>query len=360
MKYYKKIFIITLILIIGITYATMEIVSKTQRSALKNYNTKRVSIDKLSFELPLLHSPKDEKVYIDKGWIVKRYYWRGIGVFRFSKASGKNLNFKYIAAKYFRIEEFPNSGRKLIFGKRLMFIKEIPLFNNGVYAIRKKGKRIIYTYFFIVGNNLYWLDFNTSSTVDIYKKVFDKILLSIESSDKNLKRALTKEEFKKELSSLCIQSFYLLCQSSKGMVVFVGVFTILIFLLINFILSLGGKLPPNEYFSGEYVIYSEEGINYQIKYGYSNKTLIGAFVITDKNLYIFAFKKPVLKLPKDAKDFFISTGKAFLIGDFIEIKTQNPYYFIRNKNSSTTKEISIKIYLSDIATVSNYLGIKSI
>ncbi len=360
MKYYKKIFIITLILIVGITYATIKTVSNTQEPALKKYLTKRIFIDKLSFELPLLHGPKDEKVYLDKGWIVKRYYWRGIGIFRFSKATGKNPNFKYLTAKYFRIKEFPKSGKKLTLGKRLMFIKEIPLFNNGVYAIRKKGKRIIYTYFFIVGNNLYWLDFNTSSTLSTYKKIFDKILLSIESSDKNIKRALTKKAFEKELSSLCFQSFYLLCQSPKGIVVFVSVFTLLIFLLINFILSLGGKLPSNEYFSGEYVIYSEEGINYQIKYGYNNKTLIGAFVITDKNIYIFAFKKPVLKLPRDAKDFSISTGKALLIGNFIEIKTANPSYLIRNKNSSTNKEISIKIYLSDIATVSNYLGIKLI
>ncbi len=362
MSYQKKILFVVFLIIIGMTYAIMFFVSKEEEKGINKLTYKKVIAEGISLKIPALSTPQDTTTYMEGGWLIRKYRWQRIGVFRISTAGGRAPNFQILVKRYFNIEKIPES-EKLLIGKKLMYLKLIPLFKNGIYAIEKKGKGLKYIYFFTLKNVIYWIDFLTESTMEMYKKIFDNILTSIESSDKSIHRKLSKKEFLSQLNLLCLKSYFLLCQSVKGILIITALFSILILLFINLIMSLGGKLPEDDFFKGEHPLFKEEGVSYQIKFGISNKVTVGAFAITDKNIYIFSFKKPQLIFPKNSTDIKISTGKSFFSGRFILIETENSEYFVKRsslllKSFSRTK-YSIKIFLNEIDSAYAYLGIKS-
>ncbi len=363
MRYQNKLFIIIIIITGLFSIGIMKIIDNLQKKAISNYQTKRIMEYDISYNLPLLHNPKIyPKIYVNNGWFIKKYIWRGIGVFRLSFAKGNNPDFKKLSVKYFRLGEFPESGRKYYFPKKNMFFKVIPIFDNGAYVIKKSGKRVVYTYFFTIRNRLYWFDFSTRNSLDNYKKLFDKILISIKSIDKNIKKKLTISRFSKELAASCSQSFYLLCQPIKIIIFFPLFIMIIIFLITSKLMSLGGKLPDDTYFSEGFPVFKEEKIDYQLKFQFNNRISTGAFAITDKNIYLFSFKKPVLIFPRNANDYTVTTGKSFLGGEYIQIKFSNTEYIKRGKvfkNIYKPSDYKLRIFSREINTLKNYFTIKA-
>jgi hypothetical protein len=359
MRYQNKVFTIIIILVAFISIATIKIIDGFQKKTISDYKTKKIIKYGISYKLPLLHNPNIyPKKHTKNGWFTTTYVWRGIGVFRFSVANGKNPDFKKLSVKYFGLDKFPVSGKKFYFPESNLFFKEIPLFDNGAYTIKKSGKRIIYTYFFTLNNRLYWFDFSTRNTLNNYKKFFDKILMSIKSIDKNIKRKLTIQKFSKELESSCAQSFFILCQSIKAIILFPLLSIIIIFLIISKIMSLGGKGPDDNFFSEDFPVFKEEKIDYQLKFQYNTKISTGAFVLTDKNIYIFSFKKPVFIFPRNVNDYTITIGKSFFGGDYIQIKFSNTDYIKRGKTFKTiyrSSDYRLRIFIREINVFKNYL-----
>ena len=357
MSYQRKLFIIIVLITLVTSVAIIRLIENTQKKAIKNYKVERVSEEGISFDIPLLFEKNKIKIYKSNGWLVKEYPFGKVGIFRVCYATGKK-SFKQLATKYFNLEKYPENGRKLVLRGKPMFYMEVPLFDNGAYVVRKKGKRVIYIYFFTINSNLYWFDFTTNSTLNIYKSVFDNILLSIKSD--RLKRKLKSTEFRKKINSVCLKSYFLLCQSVKVVIIFPTLITIIILFIIFWFMKLGGKLPDDEFFAGDFPVYKEENINFQIKTGFNNKVSTGAIAITGKNIYLFYFKKPMFIIPKDAKDIKITGGKSFFGGKYIQIESSNTNYFLKGKVFAglySNRNFKLRLFSKNIEGLANLLGV---
>ena len=357
MSYQRKLFIIIVLIILVTSVAIIRLIENVQKKAIKNYRIEKIAEEGISFNIPLLYKKDKIKIYKSNGWLVKEYPLGKVGIFRIGYATGRK-NFKQLATKYFNLKKYPAKGRKLVLRGKPLFYMEVPLFNNGAYVIKKRGKRVIYIYFFTINSNLYWFDFTTNSTLNIYKSVFDNILLSIKSAQ--LKRKLKPAEFRKEINSVCLKSYFLFCQSVKVVIIFPILLTIIILYIIFWFMKLGGKLPGDEVFAGDLPIYREENINFQITTGFYNKVSTGAIAITGKNIYIFYFKKPMFIIPKDAKDIKISEGKSFFEGRYIQIEFYNLNYLIRRKIFSrfyANKRYVLRLFSKNIEGLANLLGV---
>ena len=360
MRYQKKVFFLIIIFTFILTFGILQIIEKAQKKLLKNYKVEKIEENDISYDLPYFYNSNKPKTYINNGWFIKEYQFKKIGTFRTAVAYGKNPDFKRLSIKYFKLKEYPKSGKTLKIGNNALFFKEIPLFENGAYVVKKRGKILVYIYFFTLHNTLYWFDFSTYSSLTIKKEVFDRILLSIES--KNQKRILPKDEFKKRVNSVCRESHYFLCQSTRFFIIIPTLIIIIVLFLIAFIMRIGGKLPDDEFFAGEIPVFKEENIDYQIKFKFNNRISTGAIALTDKNFYLFSFKKPILIFPKTANDYKISTGKSFFGGRYIQFESYNLNYFksgkFFNKIFSNSK-YTIRFFSKDIERLAQLLGIAS-
>ncbi len=336
---------------------------KSENSLMRNHHYIKIMEKDISFVFPFKLYKK--KVYTSNGWNMKSYTINKIGIFRIGMAKGKNSSFIKSTIKYFNLNEFPKSGKRFYFGKKgIMFIKNIPLFSNGVYVMKKRGNGIIYIYFFSLKNNFYWIDFKTGNTLKNYKKIFDNILLSILSNDKKIKRQLPLSEFSKKLDSACKESYFILCQSLKVIILLPTLFIIIIFLIISKVMSFGGKLPDDNYFKEEFPLLREEKTDYQLKFKYNNKISTGAFVLTDKNIYLFSFKKPFFIFPRDGNDYVITEGKSFFGGNYIQIQSSNTGYMKKGKIFGNLYQIrgdyKLRIFSKQIDNIKNHLPFKKV
>ena len=361
MKIQRRIFFSVLIFIILINIIIFYIFTHSVSSIKKTIEYIKVNKEHITYEIPFTTEYKKSSLFKKNQWQTD-YFDLNIGKLQISiRDYNKKWEFYSLMNNFFKIKINKNIKSRFFF-KKFMFYCKLKMFNNGALIIKKISKQSPnYIYVFTIKDKIYWFSLIPSQSMEIFKDIFDKILLSIEAKDKSIRRAISKKEFAKELSSVCMKSYFLLCQSFKSLIIFISIFMIMIFSVVFLVMaSYVGKLPNLRIINNEIPLYKEEKVDILLKFKLSRKFSTCAFLITSNNLIVYKFKKEFINIELLKKgDYSIKTGKNIFNDSYIEIAFTNMNFIkpkFYNKFASKLSKITIRLYSKNTQQVFNILN----
>jgi len=122
---------------------------------------------------------------------------------------------------------------------RYQLKKDIPLFDRGVYVLRKKSKGYILAAIFIHKERIYWLDMVSNSTLDFKLHLFHQLLTHLEIDGETVSSSLE--------AALPVPGAEISFFTIQPSVIFLLMFTLILFVslgLVYLIFHLATRPPP--------------------------------------------------------------------------------------------------------------------
>jgi len=360
MKIQKRIFFSVLIFIIGINFLIYYIFTRSVYSIKKNITYIKVRKNDITYKLPITSEYKKSSKEEKYNWETD-YFDIKIGKLQISSRDyNKNWKFHDLINNFFKIKINKDIKSKFYFSKSLLYIK-LKMFNNGALIIKKISKQSTrYIYIFSFKNKLYWFSFIANQSYEIFKDIFDDIILSIRAID-NTKRALDLKEFNSELNSVCFKTYFLLCQNFNTLIIIISIFIGIIFITIYLVMSnYVGKLPDNEKISKLLPLYKEENVDLLVNMSFKKNYSTCSFIITNDKLIIFKSKKEFISIDlKNKEQYELKKGINFFKDKYVEITFTN-MDFVKSKLykrfAKRMKKIKIRLYTNNYIQVFNLVS----
>ncbi len=311
---------------------------------------RRVVLHEITFNEPvgyILKKWKDNR----KGWNNVYYKILSVGTLQIStKKFDKKYDFYLLLSRFLKVKIYDSIDEKFYIKERVYY-KKIKFDKNGAFVLKKNKKGISYVYAFFVGKRFYWFVFYPEMPFSLYKNVFFKVIGSIRALKSGLKSKLSEEHIKKQLSFLCLRSYFLICQSFLPMMAIITIFIVTVgFGFFTLISHFSGKLPEEVKSSSNFV-YKEEKVDMIFKTWFSMKFYTSSIAVDDENLYIYKFKKLFAEIPLKDKEILIKKKGGFFYGEHVEIVVKNSKYikdrYLQGLSLLKKVKITIKLFPSE-------------
>lgn len=348
MKAKSLIFLLvtTVMIIINIVFVTQ--VKKTENQVLKVDKYFEINENYFSFSIPSFF--QGPKIKTNNGWNIKNYYLGNSATFRVSTLTSVNPNFDELCKQYFHLKSIDKSHSISKTNKGLVFYKKINLIENGLYVIRKEGKKVSYIYFFTINDNLYWLDFFPKSSFISYKTIFDNILSTIKFKN----GTSIPKNFTDNTKSICFESYFLFCQPYEIIIVLPIFILIFVWIILTFISKKLGATPSIETLAELNPSYTEENVEIETMLR-NKKSFSTCFIaINSSYLYVFKFKKEFLTVPIRNYNFNFEEKTGLFGRKYIQFELQNAEHY-KTKRFYYNKPHKIRIYSNSTSSIMSYL-----
>lgn len=360
MRIQKRIFFSVLIFIIVINFIIYYLFTHTVYSIKKDIKYIKVKKEEITYNLPITtdyqKSSKEEKY----NWKTD-YFNIKIGKLQISSRDyNKNWDFYNLINNFFKIGINKEIKSKFYFSKSLLYLR-LKMFRDGALVVKKLSKQSTrYIYIFSFKNKLYWFSFFSNQSYEIFKNIFDDIILSIRAID-NTKRAMDLKEFSSELNTVCFKTYFLLCQNFNTLIIIISIFVGFIFITIFLVMSnYIGKLPDEEKISKMLPIYKEERVEILVNLSFKKYFSTCSFIITNDKLIIFKSKKEFISIElKNRDEYELKKGINFFKDRYIEISFTNMDFVkskLYKKFAIRIKKMRIRLYTNNHLQVFNLIS----
>ncbi len=346
-----KYFILVIVLIsISLLLFFFQLLNFDNNNLDKTPLIKKIKIEEITIKLPIFL--KLQKTENSNNWKIHSFSGKRV-YFRVSITKGNTEKLKSIVKNDLKIDKLPDNSFFTL--SKLCYIKKLQDLPLSFYYIKHKNKTNHYVFIFPEKDSIYYIDMFAPSTNKKYKNLFDRILLSIEST-KNLFK--NRNKVSKELDGICKETNYILCQSEKtfvlGVPLIIGI--IIIFIILIFTSNMG-KLPEDLLSSGIIPIYTEEDIDTVIKIFSKRKWIATAMVIENNGIHFYYRKKELIFLDRDKALNSLKEGKSFF-GRYLKLETdkRNLKNTPINLNLYLKNKITFPFYFKDIEKVKTFLN----
>ena len=360
MKIQKRIFFSVLIFIVVINIIIYYLFTHTVYSIKKDIKYINVKKDEITYKLPITteyqKTSKEEKY----NWKTD-YFDIKIGRLQISsKDYNKNWDFYNLINNFFKIKINEKIKSKFYFSKSLFYLR-LKMFEDGALVVKKLSKQSTrYIYIFSFKNKLYWFSFFSNQSYEIFKDIFDDIILSIRAID-NTKRTMDLKDFESELNSVCLKTYFLLCQNFNTLIIIISIFVGFIFVAIFLVMSnYIGKLPDEEKISRLLPLYKEERVEILVNLSFKKNFSTCSFIITSDKLIIFKAKKEFISIElKNKNEYELKKGINFFKDKYVEISFTNMDFVkskLYKKFAIKIKKMRIRLYTNNHLKVYNLLS----
>ncbi len=335
------------LLIVGISIVVVTQIKNTEKQLLtpKGY----IQVNEKYFTLSLPDYFSEGKKTSNNGWEIRNFYLKGSATFRLAKYSLDNPNFQTLTQKYFGIKDFSKNSAVYKSSKGIGFYKKIRMVENGVFVMEKYRKSVKYFYFFTLNEKLYWLDFYPKSTLVSYKTIFDNILTSIKFTDGRGVDSL----FKKQLNTVCFESYLLFCQPYEALIVLPALIIIFVWIFVAIVNGKMGEKPSDEVLAELNPYYTEQNVEMATKVRNKMSFWSGFLAISSNYLVIYRFKKELIKIPLNDKSVSAEEKTGFFGKKYVEISlADNEFY--RKRSFFYNRPHKIRIYSNNSSAIVAY------
>jgi len=342
--------LLTLFILVVISLITASVfmqIKHTEKQLLtpKSY----VQVNEKYFSLLLPDYFVEGKTTNNNGWIIRNFYLKGVATFRIAKYNSKQSNFNQLAKNYFNIKDFSKNKAVYNLKNGIGFYKKIRAVENGVFAMEKYKKSVKYFYFFTLNEKLYWLDFYPKSTLTSYKTIFDNILTSMKFADGKGVDSL----FKKQLKTVCFESYLLFCQPFEALIALFALIVVLVWVIIATVSRKMGEKPSDQVLAELNPYYTEQNVDMATQVRNKVSFWSGFLAISSEYLVIYRFKKELIRIPLNDSRIQIKKQVSFFGSKYVEISLlSNEFY--KRKNFFYKRPHKIRIYSKDTSQIMTY------
>lgn len=190
--------------------------------------------------------------------------------------------------------------------RRYRLKKEIPLYERGVYVLRKKTKGYILSTVFIKDTRIYWFDLVSSSTLDFNLNLFHQLLINLEINGEPVDPRLADQ--------LPVPGGEISIYTIQPPGIFLVMFCVLlvgILVLVYVIFHLATRPPPPK-MDGILRICARD-ITYTFRKGWQRNSSPACLCREGDTLVLYRFRKSILKIDLNQEGNQIKRKKKNLI-----------------------------------------------
>ncbi len=304
--------VIIIFLVMGVVYFFLQQVeSQALVSALR-----RVHFNQLTVGIPRNFYPGTQRD--SGGWHIVTFQSRQAGTIELATVHAAGRDFKKSAVRYFSMAKFPESTEIYRAKGSFWFVKNMTADNiPGVLAIRTRGQRRVFTYFFSYGGISYWLSYSNGRSLSAYASLFFRVMSSLEANGKSLHG----NAFRAGLTSVCREGYFVFCQPILFFLLLPAGIGVLIFGAIALVSKRLGRLPDMETLNSLSPFFTRANVSVMIRIRGKSQIMSLALVANANGIQLFQFGKPFVEILRTKVDQWeLTEGRSWFGGPYFQVK----------------------------------------